>query len=292
MAQFPITWLEVFAEAPLQGNLHAVVHEADSIATATMAAFATRMRLSETSYVQTPTEGPADYRHRIFTVAGEIPFAGHPSLGTAAAVALAKGRSSARLTQQTMAGIQELVVDLEPDGSKGTVDLTQNPPEHLGAHAPGPVLEALGLNADDRHPTLEATVISNGLPTLILPVRDVEVLSRPSPDLVGILAALEGVGHSVITCYVVAHLGDGAWRARCFTPQVAGGEDPATGSAAGPLTAFAHRQLGLSSIVIDQGIEMGSPRRLYGRVEGETVVVSGAVRVIGHGTIELPVLAG
>ncbi|MGO9558956.1 MAG: PhzF family phenazine biosynthesis protein [Acidimicrobiales bacterium] len=292
MAQFPITWLEVFAEAALQGNLHAVVHQADPIATSTMAAFATRMRLSETSYVQSPTEASADYLHRIFTVAGEIPFAGHPSLGTAAAVALAKGLSSARLAQQTLAGIQHLTVDLKPDGSQGTVEIMQNPPEHLGNHDSKPVLEALGLEADDGHPTLPATVISTGLPTLILPVRDVGVLSRPSPDLALLFTALDSLGHNVITCYVVANLGEGAWRARCFTPQVASGEDAATGSAAGPLTAFASRELGQSAIVIDQGIEMGSPSRLYGRVDGGAVIVSGSVRIIGQGTIELPVLAG
>ncbi len=253
-----------------------------------MAAFAARMRLSETSFVQTPTEGPADYRHRIFTVAGEIPFAGHPSLGTAAAVASAKRRPSARLAQQTGAGIQELVVEMAPDGSHATVDLTQNPPEHLGTPDPEPVLAALGLGPDDRHPTLPAEVISTGLPTLILPVRDPEVLARPAPDLEALARELERLGNGVVTCYVAAHLGAGGWRARCFTPQVASGEDAATGSAAGPLAVLANRELGLPSIVIDQGIEMGSPSRLYGRVQGEAVIVSGSVRLIGEGTIELP----
>ena len=291
-ARLRVTWLEVFAEAPLEGTLHVVVHDADAIGTATMARLATRLRLPETSYVQAPTGAKADYLHRIFTIAGEIPFAGHPSLGTAVAVARAHGHLSTRLTQQTGAGLQELRVDLDASGMTGTAEITQNPAEWLGEPAPDPVLAALGLRSDDRHPTLRSSVISTGLPTLIVPVRDVEALGRSAPDLEALGRALAAVGEGVLTCYVATPLTPDAWRARCFTPQVAGGEDPATGSAAGPLTAFAYRELGAQEIVIDQAIELGSRSRLYGRVQDERVVVSGGVRVIGEGSMDLPVLPG
>ena len=253
-----------------------------------MAAFAARMRLSETSFVQTPTEGPADYRHRIFTVAGEIPFAGHPSLGTAAAVASAKRRPSARLAQQTGAGIQELVVEMAPDGSHATVDLTQNPPEHLGTPDPEPVLAALGLGPDDRHPTLPAEVISTGLPTLILPVRDPEVLARPAPDLEAL--AREARAARQRRRHVLRRRPSRCRRLARPLFHATGGERGGRRHWLGCRSAggVGEPSSGLPSIVIDQGIEMGSPSRLYGRVQGEAVIVSGSVRLIGEGTIELP----
>lgn len=294
-ASFSITWLEVFAEAPLEGNLHLVVHEADRVPDEAKARLAARLRLSETSFVEQPEPGArsqgADYRHRIFTVAGEIPFAGHPSLGTAAAVARARREDSARLVQQTGAGLQELRVELSP-GVEGTVEMVQNAPEELARPEGAPFLRALGLGPTDAHPGLSPVVISTGLPTLVLPVRDTFALRRIQTgevDLGELARQLQAASSGTLTCYVVAQIDRVEWNARCFTDQVAGGEDAATGSAAGPLAAFAHRELGLERVAVTQGVEVGSRSRLYGRVAGEAVVVSGSVRTIGAGTIELPV---
>ena len=88
----PGTWLDVFTSVPLTGNQLAVVHDADGIEDATMLAFARETRLSETTFVQTPTRAEADYRDRIFATPHELRFAGHPSLGTAVAVARAEQR--------------------------------------------------------------------------------------------------------------------------------------------------------------------------------------------------------
>src|SRR6188472_2398507 len=99
MARLPFHLLDVFAERPLEGNLHAVILDADGVTEARMTQLARRLRLSETSFVQTATPtaatSGASYRHRIWTVAGEIPFAGHPSIGTAVSVALARGADRA-----------------------------------------------------------------------------------------------------------------------------------------------------------------------------------------------------
>jgi trans-2,3-dihydro-3-hydroxyanthranilate isomerase len=285
----PVTWLEVFAEAPLGGNLHAVVHDADVLDPATMAAFAARLRLSETSYVLAAGTDGADYRHRIFTFAGEIPFAGHPSLGAATAVARHRGSARADLVQETGAGLQPLSVAFGSGGRSATAEMGQNAPELLAEPDPAPLLSALGLAPEDRHPSMPAEVISTGLPTLVLPVRELAVLGRIGADLTALGPALAGAG--AVTCYLVALPGPasgGRWRARCFTDRVAGGEDAATGSAAGPLAAYAHRHLGLPSIEVDQGLELGSPSRLRARVEGDHVVVGGNVRVLGNGVVSLP----
>ncbi len=286
--RFGLTLLEVFAEAPLGGNLHAVLHDADALSTETMARFSARMRLSETSFLTRPGTGDGDYRHRIFTVAGEIPFAGHPSLGAAAAFARAAGRTTARLVQQTGAGTQELAVELDAEGSSGRVELVQNPPVDLGEPDPRAVLAALGLGPDDARRDLPAAVVSTGLATLVLPVTGLGTLARVAVDLAALGRALESMPGRPVTCYVVVALGGDEWRARCFTGKVAGGEDAATGSAAGPLMAYASDRLGRRAIAVSQGEEIGSPSRLYGRVVGHKVAVAGAVRVIGEGTIELP----
>ena len=103
IAARPYTLLDVFTDRPLAGNGLAVVHDADGLSDDAMLAFARETRLSETSFVQR-ADGAADYRHRIFTMGGEIPFAGHPSLGTAVAVARARGETSVHLRPADAAG--------------------------------------------------------------------------------------------------------------------------------------------------------------------------------------------
>ena len=103
-----LTWLDVFTSRPLTGNGLAVVHHADGIDDATMLAFARETKLSETTFVQSATEPGADYRNRIWTIVSELPFAGHPSLGTAVAVAHARQEREAHYVQQTGAGLDQI----------------------------------------------------------------------------------------------------------------------------------------------------------------------------------------
>src|SRR3954467_4980960 len=107
-----LTWPDAFTDRPLTGNGRAVVHDADGLDDATMLAFARETRLSETTFVQAATEPGADYRNRIWMTQRELPFAGHPSLGTAVAVARARGERAASDVQQTGAGLQEVEVDI------------------------------------------------------------------------------------------------------------------------------------------------------------------------------------
>ena len=93
----------MFTATPLAGNGLAVIHDADSLDDATMLAFARETRLSETMFVQTATDPGADYRNRIWFMSGELPFAGHPSLGTAVAVALQRGLRDVSLSPSTRA---------------------------------------------------------------------------------------------------------------------------------------------------------------------------------------------
>jgi trans-2,3-dihydro-3-hydroxyanthranilate isomerase len=280
------TVLDVFTARPLQGNALAVVHDADDVPDGTMLAFAREVRLSETSFVQRPTAEGADYRNRIWMTGGEIPFAGHPSLGAAAAVARARAESSVTYIQETRAGLQP--VDVEAADGVLHVSMLQEPAEFGAELDPGEVLGALGLEAEDGHPELPCQLVSTGLRHVIAPVRDVHALSRvwPAQDRVtGVVGA-----HSAMTIYAV-HVDPeaGTARARSFVRSPEPVEDPATGSAAGPLAAYIAQRKGALALDIRQGVEMGRGSRLRASVEGDRVRVGGDVVVVVDGTVFLDI---
>src|SRR3954454_25170779 len=138
-----ITWLDVFSEEPLAGNGLAVVDAADEISDETMLAVTKEMGLSETTFVQAAGAEGADYRNRIYTVEREIPFAGHPSLGTAVAVARWRGLESASFVQETGAGLQPIEVHSE-EGS-WRAEMVQNEAEFGTKLEVEAVMQAVGL---------------------------------------------------------------------------------------------------------------------------------------------------
>jgi trans-2,3-dihydro-3-hydroxyanthranilate isomerase len=281
--RYPYAVLDVFTEHPLQGNQLAVVRDADGLDDEQMAAFARETRLSETTFVQTATEGGADYRNRIFTVAGEIPFAGHPSLGTAVSIARALGEREAEYVQQTGAGLQP--VDVRLDNGGAWASMLQEPAEfgpEIDAHH---VLAALGLVIGDAHRELPPQVVSTGLPTLIAPVLKVTCVSSAQPDFELVEALSQDYGASNI--YLVCLQDDGKVRARMFTTGVMGGEDPATGSAAGPLCAYLAERGRGSRIEITQGVEMRRPSRLVAEMHNGRPRVGGNVVQVIEGEVQL-----
>jgi trans-2,3-dihydro-3-hydroxyanthranilate isomerase len=259
------------------------VHDADSVGDETMAAFARETRLSETTFVQSATSDGADYRNRIWTVAGEIPFAGHPSLGTAVAVALARGEREASYVQQTGAGLQPIDVRVSETGAFAS--MLQGPatfgPEVDARHA----LAAVGLVPGDANRELPPQVVSTGLPTLIVPVTAVRCVddAQPDFDLLDALIPSHGAGNFYLVCVRE----DGSAKARMFTRAVVGGEDPATGSAAGPLCAYLAARGRGERVEITQGVEMGRPSRLIAEIEGDRVRVSGDVVLVVEGEVLL-----
>src|SRR3954471_956039 len=164
-----LTWLDVFTDRPLTGNGLAVVHDADGVADATMLAFAKETRLSETSFVQSASESRADYRNRIWMTQRELPFAGHPSLGTAVAVARARGEREATYVQQTGAGLQS--VEVEAGERVARASMAQEPATFGPEVDPAVVFRALGLTEADGAAELAPQVVGTGLTHLIVPVR-------------------------------------------------------------------------------------------------------------------------
>jgi trans-2,3-dihydro-3-hydroxyanthranilate isomerase len=278
-----IAWLDVFAERPLAGNALAVVDDADGVADEAMLALARELRLSETTFVQSPEAEGADYRNRIFTVEMEIPFAGHPSLGTAVAVARWRGFEEASFVQETRAGLQP--IEVRPADGGWRAEMIQNEAEFGTGVDPEAAMHAVGLNFAEAHQDLTPQVVSTGLPTAIVPVSDAGSLARAVPHFEAIDRLLEGAqprAGETQTFYLV-------WvdeeaeraRARMFARAVPGGEDPATGSAAGPLGAYLAAKLGRERVVIAQGEEMGRPSVLEVEMaEGRPRVGGGVIPVI------------
>lgn len=274
------TLLDVFTATPLAGNALAVVHGADDLHEPEMLAFARETRLSETTFVQSSFVAGADYRNRIWTVERELPFAGHPSLGTAVAVAYAAGvQGAARYVQETGAGLQP--IDVQLDGQRATASMLQEPAVHGPELERSRTLTAIGLTPEHADPGLPSQVVAAGAATLIVPLRDREALARARPDYDAI-AALLGPNRALTLYAAVCEPETGRAYARSFV-SAATGEDPATGSAAGPLCAYLAARTGCASIAIDQGVEMGRPSRLDAAMEGDRPRVGGEVVVVIDG---------
>ncbi|MDX6692118.1 MAG: trans-2,3-dihydro-3-hydroxyanthranilate isomerase [Solirubrobacteraceae bacterium] len=278
----PITWVDVFTATPLTGNGLAVVHDADGIDDDTMLAFARETRLSETTFIQSSGEG-ADYRNRIWTMAGEIAFAGHPSLGTAVAVARARGTRNASFVQETIAGRQPVEVRLG-DEERARASMLQEPPEFAAEAPAGEVMPVAGLFGSDGDPRFPPQVVSTGIKHLIAPVR-AEALDRAAPARADLRALLEPLGALVL--YLVAFdPAAGTARARGFFLDPAGvTEDPATGSAAGPLLAYLHERAGTEELTVHQGAQIGRPGVIECRWEEDRPRVAGNVVVVAEGHV-------
>lgn len=297
MASHPFVLLEVFAATPGSGNLLPVVLDADDIPDERMALVALRMRQSETSFVQSPTDPAASYRHRIWTVADELPFAGHPSVGTAIAVALGRGDATASYRQQTISGLQRLDVALAADRRSGRAALHQAPLDLGPVVDVSDLLRAFGLTPTDIHPGLSAQVVSTGLPALVIPLRDLDALGRVRMDPHPVRAALGALplgdadAHKALNCYFATPAAGppetaAEWRTRCLALDLPGFEDPATGSAAGPFGAWVAFQGGPNHIRVVQGVEMGD----RSDIEVDTsdgIVIGGQVLVRATGDMDL-----
>jgi trans-2,3-dihydro-3-hydroxyanthranilate isomerase len=278
--------VDVFTPRPLAGNQLCVIPDPVDLDDETMLAIAQEIGFSETTFV---TEAVGDrYAMRIFTPEVEIPFAGHPTLGTAFVLAR-EGRVSSRATQVVAAG----EIPVEVDVASGFAWMTQLEPV-FGAVADDRELlaAATGLEPADLRDDVPAQVVSTGLPPLVVPVRDLETLRRARLDQPFVAEACDRWAADEL--YLFA-LGPGEdVTARFFGPTAGILEDPATGSAAGPLGAYLaeHRLAGMpGAVCIRQGEQVGRPSELHVDVRPDNgswrIRVGGGVHQIGEGTFHL-----
>jgi trans-2,3-dihydro-3-hydroxyanthranilate isomerase len=257
--------VDVFSEQPLAGNPLAVFLDAAGLSDQQMQQIATEMNLSETTFV-TPPEAGGDARVRIFTPAVELPFAGHPSIGTACTL-VSEGRVAAQdpLTEVTLElNVGPTVVDVTVRGGQAVAGVVHQGAPAFGEEIPRDQAAAvLGLQVSDLDEELAPRVVSTGLSYAIIPLRNTRTLAAAwfNYDL------LPDFERRFAELYPFALTGDEEpfAEARCFAPLAGIVEDPATGSAAGPLAAYLAREglLGPGAArVLAQGQHVRRPSRL------------------------------
>lgn len=286
MRRLPFLWVDVFTDRPLAGNPLCVVLAADSLSAAEMQAIARETNLSETTFVLPPTRPSATYRVRIFTPGGELPFAGHPTLGTAAALVHTGRAAAGALVQESAAGLTP--VECPPGGP---VRL-RAPAAHLaGAPDPAAVAGALGVPAAAVTAFgLRPEVWTAGISHLLVPVDSPEALASLHPDPERVSALCRTTGAVGVYPLTLLRAGAGAAaRARLFAPLYGVAEDPATGSAAclvGPYLER-HQRLPATAFWYEQGVEMGRPSRLQVERRDDGWWVGGGVAAVAAGEFTL-----
>lgn len=272
---------DVFTDTPLQGNQVAVFTDARDIPEEQLQPIAREMNFSETAFVYKP-EGEGHARVRIFTPATEVPFAGHPILGTAFVLAGPLQLEEIRL--ETLQGI--VPVRLERDELRIVFGRMEQPlPTIEPYEGEAQLLAALGVERSE----LPVEVYDNGIRHVYVTLESEEAVAALRPELsrLGDLDAVLGVN-------CIAGSGTN-WKTRMFAPAGGVPEDPATGSAAGPLALHLarHGRIGFGDeIEISQGVEIGRPSTLFARVDGsadqlERVEVGGSAVIVGRGELKL-----
>ena len=275
----PYYVLDVFTDTPLAGNQLAVFSQGERFDAPTMQRIARELSLSETVFVLAPEQG-GDARARIFTPTAELPFAGHPTLGTAILVASASGRDHVRL--ETAGGT--IPVAIERDAAGAMFGRMEQPiPTWRSYDHADELLGALGLERS----LLPVEAYTNGPVHVFVVLEDEQRVAALQPDL----ARLAALG----ACFNCVCRRSGGFKTRMFAPALGVAEDPATGSAAGPLAVHLarHGQIGYGEeSEIHQGAEIGRPSLLYARATGdrersERVEVAGHAVIVARGAFRL-----
>jgi trans-2,3-dihydro-3-hydroxyanthranilate isomerase len=184
--------------------------------------------------------------------------------------------------------VQALDVELRADGRGGRAELLTEPVAFLPEIDPERVAALCGLEVGDLHPELRPQWVAAGVPQIIVPLVDRDALLRARTGEAEPLAALIAEqGGIVVYLAVVGEDGRG-WTRAFFAEGAAAVEDPATGSAVGPLCAYLDRYAGIASISVSQGAEMGRPSRLEARMDGDRVRVGGDCVIVMTGEVTLP----
>jgi len=279
---FRFNVVDVFTDTPLQGNQLAVFTDAREIPEDKLQDLAREVGFSETVFVYPATADGAHARIRIFTPGVEVPFAGHPTLGSAFVLAGPLQLGEIRL--ETGNGV--VPVRLEREGARIVFGrMTQPIPTIAPYEDEAGLLEAIGVERSE----LPVEVYDNGLHHVFVVLGSKEAVAALRPDLTRLADVPEVIG---INCLA----GSGtSWKTRMFIPSGGIAEDPATGSAAGPLALHLARHGRIAfgdEIEITQGVEIQRPSKLYARVDGsaeriERIEVGGSAVVVARGEFRL-----
>ena len=284
--------VDVFADSPLQGNQLAVFLDSGTLSTEEMQEIAREMNFSETTFVLNSKEdanSPEGFRTRIFTVEEELPFAGHPTLGTSFVLQEILGRKEITLPLK----VGKVNVTFVP-GEKGLYgEMVQPEPVFGRTHKKEEMAEILRVRPDDIDDSIPIESVSTGNEFIIVPLKHLKTLEEIQPDF-GLMDRYiqEQGGHFFyLVCRETVDK-NAILHARMI---FYGGEDPATGSAAGPAAAWLLKHGVLepgTKTFIEQGIEMKRPSRIY--VQGTLkngvpaeIRVGGYCFIVGSGQLKL-----
>lgn len=295
MDQRQFVFTDVFTSNPFEGNQLAVFPDGVGLTAAQMQTLAREINFSETTFLFPSTDAEADFQVRIFTPWRELPFAGHPIIGTAYVIAERgmKKAEESRMTIRLLTGVGEIAVDAAiEDGVIGELWMTQPVPKISSVEADsGALAEALGVDAEDLAlGRLPLEVCDNGIPVLIVPVASLEASRRLAPNARLLSQIAKSTGALTILTFTTETVWpDSHVHTRVFVPDAGIAEDPATGSASGPLGVYLIRH-GLvkceerSRVQSEQGLEIQRPSILRIEVESDGREIRG-VRVGGHARI-------
>jgi PhzF family phenazine biosynthesis protein len=283
VSTFAFRQVDVFASGPLSGNPVAVVHDADGLTDGQMAAFARWTNLSETTFLLRPSVAGADYRLRIWTPGGELPFAGHPTLGSAHAWLEAGGRPAGDdVVQECGAGLVTVRREVLPDGGArlafAAPPLVRSGP--VGTEDLARIARALRVAVSD---VVDAAWVDNGPGWVAVQLEDAGAVLALRPDF----GAFDDLKIGVVGPYSPGE-SDAAVEVRAFIPSIGAPEDPVTGSLNAGLGQWLAGRVLPASYVASQGTALGRRGRVQVRLEADgTLWVAGDTVTTIDGTVTL-----
>jgi trans-2,3-dihydro-3-hydroxyanthranilate isomerase len=284
VAGFRYVIADVFTDTPLAGNQLAVFTDARELPDELLQPLAREMNFSETVFVYVPEAG-GHARIRIFTPAAEIPFAGHPTLGTAFVLAAPLQLGEIRL--ETGAGVVPVALERDESGRIVFGRMAQPLPSVEPYDGTDQLLAALGVERAE----LPVELYDNGMRHVYVALASEDAVAALTPELGRLGELPPDLG---INCFAGSNT---RWKTRMFAPGGGVAEDPATGSAAGPLAVHLARHGRIEfgeEIEISQGTEIGRPSTLFARAEGSSdkltrVEVGGSAVIVARGEFQLTV---
>jgi trans-2,3-dihydro-3-hydroxyanthranilate isomerase len=287
--------LDVFTNRRFAGNPLAVVLEPEGLDAAAMQAIANEFNLPETVFVLPPDNAANRARCRIFTPKRELPFAGHPTVGTAVLLAVLDGGGARELALEQNIGLVRCRATAGEGGDNASFAVPVLPSETVLPPSADAIAAALGLTADDIGcGDLKPSGWSAGNPFLFVPVRGIDAVRRAAPDLSRFAVAQPEHRAVFVFSRETEEMGH-AFHARMFAPAMGIIEDPATGSAAaafaGLLGRFGGYGDGTHEVAIEQGYEMGRPSLIglgFTLAAGQltAVTVGGGAVIVAEGRID------
>ena len=294
MKRLAFETVDVFAEQRFGGNPLAVVTDARNLSGAEMQAIAREFNYSESTFVLPPADSANTARVRIFTPTSEVPFAGHPNVGTAfvlGRLASVFGRATGDAMRfEEDAGIVEVSLQRRAAEVTGARIRAPRKLELGGEVAAATIAACASVSADDVATGLQQPVLASvGLPFAIAELMSIDALGRAAPDVAAFRRAdeMHRLPGDTFQLFLYVRTGAGRVRARMFAPLSNVPEDPATGSASAALAGLLARGEADYRVTIDQGVEMGRPSVIEASVENGRIFVAGSCVPVIHGMVML-----